>query len=130
MSSRRVPGARLWTIALLALTLGTVLTMTPTVLAQVLYGTIVGNVTDQSGAAVPGADVTVTNQETNRTLTTITNELGAYSFTTLRPGNFTVEVIMPGFKEFERTNVPVTVNNVTRVNVMLQVGEVSETVTV
>ncbi|UCF38525.1 MAG: TonB-dependent receptor, partial [Acidobacteriota bacterium] len=107
------------------------LTMLPCeVQAQVLYGSIVGNVTDQTGGTVPGADVSVTNQNTNRVQSAITNQLGAYSFTTLIPGSYTLKVTMPGFREYVETDVLVTVNNVARHNVALQIGQVSETITV
>ncbi len=99
--------------------------------AQVLYGSLVGNVRDQTGAAIPGADVVVINQQTNRTRQTITNETGGYGFNTLRSGDlYTLQVNMPGFKEFKRTDIPVTLNTVTRVDITLQLGEVTETVTV
>ncbi|MGH9338360.1 MAG: carboxypeptidase regulatory-like domain-containing protein [Acidobacteriota bacterium] len=98
--------------------------------AQTLYGSIVGNVTDQTGGTIPGADVTVTHQETGRVRTSITNEVGTFDFPTLQPGPWTVKVSMSGFKEFAKTNVLVTVNTVTRVNVVLEVGPVTETLTV
>ena len=98
--------------------------------AQTLYGSIVGKVTDQTGAAIPGADITVINQKTNFTRQGITDDVGNYSFPTVPTGSFTVKVSMPGFKEYVETDIPVTVNNVTRVNVILEIGEVTETVTV
>jgi hypothetical protein len=98
--------------------------------AQVLYGSIVGNVKDPSQAAVPGATVSITNQSTNASRETITNDEGVYRFPTVQTGTYTLVVSLPGFKEFKQTNVQVSLNNVTRVDVMLQVGEVSEAVTV
>lgn len=98
--------------------------------AQTLYGSLVGNVQDETGAAVPGVEVRVTHEGTQQELTTITNEVGTYSFPTLRPGTYTVRATMPGFREFVQQGVLVTVNNVTRVNVTLQVGEITETITV
>lgn len=115
---------------LLLAVLGTMLALSSPVQAQTLYGSIVGRVTDQTGAAIPGADVTVINEQTNRTRTGITNDVGLYSFPTVQTGTFTVRVSMPGFKEFVKTKVPVTVNNTTRVNVVLEIGEVTETLTV
>ncbi|MGI8782439.1 MAG: TonB-dependent receptor domain-containing protein [Acidobacteriota bacterium] len=97
--------------------------------AQVLYGTIVGNVIDTSQSAVPGATVTVTNLETNQVRETLTNEGGAYTFSTVHPGNYTVKVSLPGFKEFSQA-VAVTLNNVTRVDATLEIGTLAETVTV
>lgn len=98
--------------------------------AQVLYGSLVGNVTDATGGAIPGAEVTVTHQGTNQSRHSVTNEVGTYEFPTIPTGNYTIKVIMPGFKEFVRTNVPVTLNNLTRADVSLEVGEVTETLTV
>ena len=98
--------------------------------AQVLYGSIVGDVRDASGAAVPGATVTVTNKGTNLTRQAITDETGGYRFTDLPTGTYNLNVGQPGFKTFDQTNVPVSLNNVTRVDVALQVGAADETVTV
>src|SRR2546425_5033760 len=98
--------------------------------AQVLYGSLVGNVKDPSQAAVPGATVTITNQLTNASRETITTDEGVYSFATVQTGTYTLKVSLPGFKEFKQTDVQVTLNNVTRVDVTLQVGEVAESVTV
>src|SRR5215217_6688850 len=88
--------------------------------AQVLYGSIVGNVQDTSGATLPGATVTITSQETNLTRTAVTNEAGAYD----------VKVSRQGFKESVMTAVPVTVNTVSRVDAQLKIGQLTETVTV
>lgn len=98
--------------------------------AQVLYGSLVGNVRDQSGASIPGADVTVVHRETNLSRHAVANQLGVYSFANVPSGTYEVRVRMPGFKEYVRTNVPVTLNNVTRVDVRLEIGEVVEAVTV
>ncbi|MGI8785395.1 MAG: TonB-dependent receptor domain-containing protein [Acidobacteriota bacterium] len=117
-------------VCLLALGAALALSFTPPVSAQVLYGSIVGNVTDATGAVVPGADVTITHKETNQTRQTLTNEAGTYSFPTVASGTYTVKVALPGFKESIRTDVPVAVNNVARVDLTLQVGEVTESLTV
>ena len=101
-----------------------------TMRAQLLQGVIEGNVTDSSGAAVPGAQVTVTNEQTGLTRTSETNEVGAYSFPTVNIGTFTIRVGMEGFQTAQQTNVDVRPNAVTRVNMALTVGQVSETVTV
>ena len=99
-------------------------------LAQVLYGSLLGNVTDETGSAVPGATVTITQTETRASHEAITDSAGAYHFTTVPSGTYTVTVKLPGFRTFTRTQVPVTLNNVTRVDVALQVGQLSETVSV
>src|SRR5919201_573693 len=77
----------------------------PTVQAQVLYGSIVGHVKDPSGAAVPGATVTITHKETNQSREGITDEIGNYNFPTLQTGTYTIKVALPGYKEFQQTEV-------------------------
>jgi hypothetical protein len=98
--------------------------------AQVLYGSLVGNVTDETGSAVPGATVTVTQSETGASHEAVTDSTGAYRFTTVQSGTYTVTIKLSGFRTFSRANVPVTLNNVSRVDVSLQVGQLSETVSV
>src|SRR5213593_298822 len=97
---------------------------------QVLYGTIVGNVKDGTQAAVPGATVTIIDVRTNVARETATNESGAYTIANVLPGNYTVKISLTGFKEFSQTDVHVTNNDVTRVDATLEVGSLSETVTV
>ena len=98
--------------------------------AQVLYGSIVGNVSDSSSAAVPKATVTAINKGTNQSREAITNESGSYSFTDLQGGIYTLKVSQQGFKSFEQTDITVSANNVNRIDVVLQLGAVNETVTV
>jgi hypothetical protein len=98
--------------------------------AQGLYGSLVGNVTDTTNAAVPGATVTAVQQQTNLSREVSTNEEGAYRFVNLPPGDYTVKVGLAGFKEFIKENVPVTPNTVSRVDVGLEVGQLAEAVTV
>jgi len=98
--------------------------------AQVLYGSIVGNVTDNTGAALPGATVTITHVQTNTTREAITDGTGSYRFPTLQPGAYTVSVAMPGFSNATRSDVNVTINSISRINVALQIGQLSETVNV
>jgi hypothetical protein len=98
--------------------------------AQILYGSIVGNVTDSQGGAVPGATVTIVNKETNLTRETTTNELGNYSIVNVLPGRYDVKISLQGFREVMRSNVPVTVGQLSRVDSTLEVGTLSEVVTV
>src|SRR5689334_8693629 len=98
--------------------------------AQVLYGSIVGQISDSSGAAAPGATITITNRETGLTRTAVSNESGAYSFTNVLAGQYDVKIALQGFKEFQKTNVPVSVNEVSRVDAALDIGAQTETVTV
>jgi hypothetical protein len=114
----------------LALVMASVFVVPSSMHAQLLQGVIEGNVTDSSGAAVPGARVTATHEGTGLTRATETNEVGAYSFPTVDTGSFTVKVEMDGFQTAEQTRVDVRPNAVTRINVSLTVGQVSETVTV
>ena len=105
-------------------------TLGSTLNAQVLYGSLVGNVSDNTGAALPGATVTITHVQTNTTREMVTDEAGIYRFTAVQPGQYTVVIAMPGFANATRSDVHVTLNNVTRVDVALQLGQLAETVNV
>ena len=98
--------------------------------AQLLYGSLVGNVTDGTGAVIPGANVTITNEGTGATRTGESNASGTYSFSTVATGNYRIEVQSDGFRSHSETGVPVGVKDVTRVDVDLQIGEVTEVVEV
>ena len=98
--------------------------------AQILYGGLVGNVTDKSDAAVSGAAITVTNQQTGATRSGASNESGIYQFLTLDPGTYTVRIQAGGFRAYSQTGVAVAGNVTTRVNATLEIGEVTEQVTV
>ena len=104
--------------------------MPQTVKAQVLYGSIVGEVKDASGGFIPGASVTVANKGTSLTRQEVTDETGRFSFTDLPTGLYSVRISQPGFKTFEQTEVTVSINSVSRVNASLEVGGVGETITV
>jgi Carboxypeptidase regulatory-like domain len=101
-----------------------------TVHAQTTYGALTGTVADTTGAAVAGATVTLTNTATAEKQTQTTGESGLYSFVNLSPGRYTIFVEKTGFKSVSREDVVVLVQQVTRVDVALAVGQVSETVTV
>jgi hypothetical protein len=98
--------------------------------AQVLYGSITGVVKDAQGGAVPGATVTIINKETNLTRDTVTNTEGAYNLINVLPGAYDVKISLQGFREGIRSNVPVTIGQISRIDMALEVGTVSETVTV
>ena len=98
--------------------------------AQVLYGTLVGNVTDSSGGAVPGATVTLINTATNLAREATTNAEGVYRFVNVQPGSYKVRVVLSGFKEYVRDGVPISSTTVTRVDVALEVGALTESITV
>jgi hypothetical protein len=97
---------------------------------QVRYGSIVVEVADQSGGAVPGADVTVTQTETGLTRNGVSNEVGLATLATLPPGAYSVKVSLSGFKEFVTSGVNVSEDSVVRVGSVLEVGQLSDTVTV
>ena len=98
--------------------------------AQVLYGTVVGNVTDQTGAVVPGAKVTMVQEETRDTRTAVTNAEGRYTLSTVPTGIYDIAATQPGFKIYETKGVRVALNTEVRVDIQLSVGQTSETVTV
>ena len=98
--------------------------------AQTLYGTLVGNVTDPSGAAVPAAKVVAQNSGTGFTREATTDERGAYTFSDLQPGAYTLRVTAPAFAAFTQTGVDVSVNAVRRANVQLNVATASESIVV
>ena len=98
--------------------------------AQNYSGSIVGTVTDSSGAAIAGATVTVINPATNATTTAHTSGMGAYSVQQLPVGTYEVHVEMQNFKEYVAKNVEVHVSTTSTVDAKLDVGNVSEKVTV
>ncbi|HWQ35932.1 MAG TPA: TonB-dependent receptor [Blastocatellia bacterium] len=98
--------------------------------AQVLYGSIVGNVTDPQGAALPGVSVTITNTGTGLKLDAVTDETGSYVFRNLLPGTYDLTLSAKGFKEMRQAGVIVTAGNPKRVDVALEIGAAQETVTV
>ena len=98
--------------------------------AQANSSSIIGTVTDESGAAVPGATVTVTNNATQAVRTFQTNERGDYSVTALDIGIYEVSAELEGFRRAVATDVRLEVDLVRRQNMTLEVGVVTEQVTV
>jgi hypothetical protein len=114
-----------------ALALSALLMLIPsTAAAQAVTGTLLGNITDSSGAAMPGATVTATDVDKNISRNAVTNEAGYFIFTSLPNGNYTVEAELQGFKKTARQGVKVDVNTTVRVDLSLSVGQMSEEVTV
>jgi hypothetical protein len=107
-----------------------VLAMPPRAGAQAVSGVILGTVTDPSGAAVAGAKVTVKNLNTSISTTVTTNDSGNYTATQLAPGPYEVTVEQTGFNQFVQKNVTVTVAQSTRVDAALQLGALTEQVSV
>ncbi|MHB1701379.1 MAG: carboxypeptidase-like regulatory domain-containing protein [Acidobacteriaceae bacterium] len=96
----------------------------------VTTGTINGSVLDQTGAAVTGADVVITNEGTKTETKTISNSEGSFSQVGLQSGNYNVTVSSPGFDTFTETSIYLEPTGTYTVHVALKPGEVSNTVTV
>jgi hypothetical protein len=116
--------------ALVAVVLATFLAGARLSSAQVLYGSIIGTVTDSTGAGVPGATVTIEQTETKLTRELVTDASGGYHFTAVPSGTYTISIKMSGFRTYSRSSVDVTLNSVARVDARLEIGQVAETVTV
>src|SRR5688572_8007267 len=97
--------------------------------AQAVYGSLVGNVSDSSGGAIPGATVTATQVETNLTREVVTNASGAYSIPNIPSGTYQVVVTVPGFQTFTARDITVT-NRDVRVDAKLGLGTLEEALTV
>lgn len=93
-------------------------------------GEVTGIVTDPSGSAVPGSTITLTNTATNATRTTESSGEGLYRFTPVPPGVYNLKVEHQGFKATNTTNIEVLVQQTVRVDLTLQVGQVTESVEV
>ena len=99
-------------------------------LGQAGRGSVSGLVTDPNGALVPGAKVILRNPATGTTQHTVTSGSGLYTFVSLNPGVYQVTATQTGFKTVTLEKITVSVDQVTQVNITLQVGAISETVTV
>src|SRR5438874_6345499 len=91
---------------------------------------ISGAVQDQSGAVLPGAEITATQTETGFSRTTISNETGSYSLPNLPLGPYRLEAALPGFRTFVQMGIVLQVGSNPTINVSLQVGQISEQVEV
>jgi hypothetical protein len=114
---------------LLALSLATIL-CPASMLGQVLYGSLVGSVTDPSGGAVPKARVEALNTSTGVGRQTATDDRGAFSFNDLQAGQYKVTISAPSFNTVNQENLAIAINTVQRLDIRLQVASVTETVTV
>lgn len=98
--------------------------------AQETTATVNGQITDSTGAAVSGAEITLTNLATKETRTVKSNDEGYYSLTFIQPGVYDLSVKLQGFKEFINKGVELLVNDRKTINIALEAGQVSESVTV
>jgi len=117
-------------LCVIALTVCTLSLMAASAGAQILYGSITGIAKDAQGAAVPGATVTIVNKDTNLTRDAVTGADGTFTINNVLAGPYDVKVSLTGFREAVRTNVPVTIGQISRVEMTLEVGALTETVTV
>jgi hypothetical protein len=100
-------------------------------LTQEIYATLIGTVTDPTGAVVPGASVIVHNNDTDTDVRTVTSDnSGNFSVTNLPAGVYTITVRVSGFKTYASSNVVLNVAQKRSIDVQLQTGQVSETVNV
>lgn len=102
----------------------------PVARAQVLYGSIVGTVTDPTGGVVPRAAVTATNTSTGFSRQASSDDAGYYSIPNLPQGTYDLSVSASGFKPLNQKGVLVQINNVARIDLNLEVGSLTESVTV
>jgi hypothetical protein len=126
MNTRTLRASSARTLFLLA----TLVALTAIASAQAGRGSISGLVSDTSGAIVPAAKVTAMNQATGVKVATLSSAAGLYSFVSLSPGSYDVVVTAQGFETTVHKNIPVTVDQVSTINVALRVGSVSEVVSV
>jgi outer membrane receptor protein involved in Fe transport len=98
--------------------------------AQAIYGSVNGTVTDASGAAIPGATVTVTDEAKGTTVTVKSNESGNYTVEHMIPDLYTLKVEAAGFKSYETDHLQVLADTSPKVDAVMQTGGASETVNV
>lgn len=128
--SVKIPGSTLLARCSLVVLPALVMSVVSPLSAQTAAASLSGSVTDPSGAVVTDAAVQVVNEETNVSQTTRTNESGLYSFPSLPPGHYRISVKAPGFKEFVKTGLILHVRDTVSQDFRMEVGAVSESVTV
>src|SRR5262249_41149120 len=112
---------RLTIFVLLALTLGVIPAQ-----AQVTRASIIGNVTDKTGAALGGVVVTVTHEETNTAINATTSETGAFTAVNLIPGSYTISARHAGFAPVTYRNFVVQVSQQARLNFVMELGALEQ----
>src|ERR1700754_2998409 len=95
-------------------------------LAQTLYGTVVGLVEDTSGGSVPNVKLAITNKGTGLTLEAVTDTAGSFTILNVPAGTYDARAALTGFKTQSRTDMVVTVNTVSRLNFVMEVGSLTE----
>jgi outer membrane receptor protein involved in Fe transport len=113
-----------------ALLLAGILFTAATAHGQGITGTITGTVTDATGAAVPGATVTIRDTDTNNVHTVTTSDAGTYTVTQLAPGPYSVKVEKKAFKTFQQSNLVLRIDQTAQVNPALEIGAQADTIEV
>jgi hypothetical protein len=121
---------KLFKIARVCLLLGVCIGTAQVASSQTATGTILGEVKDSTGAALPGANVSATNQANGAVRETVSDAVGNYRFTALTPGLYTVKVTMSGFKDNTRADVRLPIASQVAVPFSLEVAGLAETVNV
>src|SRR6267378_5097925 len=114
----------------LVLALGVIFSTCMSVQGQSAYGSLTGSVSDATGAAVVGAEVTLTNIGTGEKRTQPTGSDGLYSFVNLIPGNYRIEAEKAGFKHVTQEPVTVQVQQNSKIDLALPIGQATETIEV
>src|ERR1035438_9995424 len=121
---------RFFTLWMLALCFFVATVFSPSLSAQTTYGSISGTVSDSSAAAISGAEVTLTNTSTAEKRVQQTGSDGLYSFVSLLPATYRIDVEKSGFKRISRPDIIVEVGQSARIDLTMQVGDVTQTVEV
>jgi len=121
---------KLWHLSMAVLLATILLGFSEPVRGQAVNATLLGTVTDSSGAAVANVKMTITETNTGISRTSQTNESGNYVLPDLPPGTYTATAELPGFKRASRGGIDLLVNTTERVDLVLQPGNISETITV
>ncbi|MCU1324656.1 MAG: TonB-dependent receptor family protein [Bryobacterales bacterium] len=104
--------------------------LAPLAPAQSIYGTLVGTVTDESGALLPRVAVTAAQSETNVSRSAVTNDTGNYNLPNLLPGTYQVTVTLAGFQTFTARGVNLEANTAVRLDARMKIGEMRESISV
>jgi hypothetical protein len=114
----------------LCLLAGAITLFSAVVCGQATSGTITGQVVDTTGAVIPGAEVTATHTETGTSRSALSGSEGTYRITLLQPGTYNVKAALSGFKTALHEGITLTVGQAVHIDLTLEVGSISETVTV
>ena len=117
-------------VVLISISLSIAVLVSVPVFGQTFYGSILGTVTDTSGARIPGAELTLINTGKGERRMAVSDEDGAYRFVNLVTGSYRLEVELPGFQRYVRDQIAVSVDAAIRLDVVMRVGSLEETVQV